>query len=200
MALSNWNQRQVIGFVALAAALFLPLSSSRSLAQGLVFDFRGLAPGALPGGFLTLENNGITALFSANGTTISQDSVSGQNALHTATFVGQIGMEFNIPVRQVTFGFAPSIPGPTHSMKIAGYYTANFSIVGINSPVTQNGTYIYNAGRNVWGLLLENVDEGFALTSVSIDSVPEPGSVGLMVVGLGALFLARRRMRLEAKG
>ena len=144
-----------------------------SFGQGIGFDFQNVPPGALPGGFLTLEVNGVTAFFSAAGTTVSVSPNAGVHVLHTASFTGQIGIEFPVPVRQVTLSLDPLLPAPPHTAAIVGYYDRNFSVLSIpNPPSTSGSSLVYSRGSDFWGVLLENRGNGFALSRLVIQPVP----------------------------
>lgn len=164
--------------------------------QGVFFDFQQVPTGALPGGFLQLANNEVTAFFGANGTTISRNPFTRQNALHTASFTGQIGVQFNVAATEIYFTFDRAIPGPAHTMKIAGHYTANYSVVppGMFPLSTSADTFTYRPSKPVWGLLIENVDAGFALSSLTIVPVPEPAPAKVLTLG-GLLALTCRFLK-----
>jgi len=172
-----------------------------SFGQGIGFDFQSVPPGALPGGFLTLAVNGVTAFFGAAGTTVSVSPNAGVHVLHTASFTGQIGIQFSIPVRQVTLSFDPVLPAPPHTVAIVGFYDRNFTILSIPSPpFTSGSSLVYSRGSDFWGVLLQNVGNGFALTGLDIPPVPEPAPLVLIVMG-SCIFLlfVKGRQRSERR-
>jgi len=177
----------------LKVILVLMGSLVSSFGQGIAFDFQNVQPGPMPGGFLTLTVNGVTAFFGGAGTTVSVSPNSGVHVLHTASFAGQISLEFSVPVRQVTLSLDPIIPTPPHTLAIAGYYDRNYTVFGIpNPPTTSGSTLVYSRGGDYWGVLLQNSGNGFALTGLVIDPVPEPALAMIILAGSTVFLLFRK--------
>lgn len=178
----------------------LSLSYS-ALAVTASFDFQNIPVGPLPGGFLTLNVNGVSALFSGFNTAVADDPASGKHILYTSELngpKGQMGMEFSAAVTEVQITLSGSFPTSGRHLTVVSYYDQNGSLIPIH-PITTSGLSLTftSPPRNtatVMGLLLDGTTgNGFALESVSIQTVPEPSGMAVIGLAVGGLMIGMRR-------
>ncbi|MGA9451641.1 MAG: hypothetical protein WBW41_09925 [Verrucomicrobiia bacterium] len=162
----------------------------------IIYDFQNLPAGPLPGGFLSLTVDGVNAFFSAAGTTVDVNSVTGTHVLHTGNYQSQMGIEFSIPVTQITVGIDSSIPTMNNSVSTFEYYGAGDNLYPMSTISSSGSTLVFNVPNNfpeVLGILLDgNSGNGYSLDYVSIQTVPEPGLSGLLLLGFLLCGVSRR--------
>jgi hypothetical protein len=167
-------------------------------AQGIIYDFHSLSAGSLPGGFLSLTTNGVNVLFSASGTTVDINPVTGTHVLHTGNYHSQMGIDFSVPVTQIIVGIDGSIPTANNSVQTFGYYGPGNNLYGMPTISSSGSTLVFNVPNNypeVFGIWLDgNSGNGYSLDYVSIQVVPEPAATMLLTLG-GATVLALRARR-----
>jgi len=164
----------------------------------IIFNFQGVSPGPLPGGFLSLTVDGVTAFIGAAGTTVDVNPVTGTHVLHTGDYHSQMGIEFSIPLSQVVIGIDGNIPTTSNFLETSAYYGVGNSINGMSTISSSGSTLVFNVPQGfpeVTGLLLDgNSGNGYSLDYISIQLIPEPTATTLFVLGaITTLVLGIRR-------
>ena len=177
---------------ALITALSLTCATT-GFGGAINYDFQSVPAGPLPGGFLTLNVNGVSAFFSANGTAVDTNPVTGTHALHTGNYHSQMGIELSMPITRIIVGLDGALPTTHGSVQAIAYYGLGYSLFPM-TPVSSSGSTLdFNLpsdSQGVFGILLDgNGGSGYSIDYVSIQVVPEPAGIKLFVLGATTAIL-----------
>ena len=161
-----------------------------SFGAPIIFDFQNVPVGGLPGGFLSLTEDGVTAFFSAAGTTVDVNPVTGVHVLHTGDYHSQMGIEFSASLSQIIIGLDGNIPTTSNFLQTSAYYGPGNDIYSMPTISSSGSTLVFNIPQTIpaTGLLVDGNSGG---DYISIQLIPEPNAKTLFFLGATTTLVLR---------